>query len=160
LPGVKSGLKRLKENGHQIYIHTNQSGVARGYYSEDDVKKCMQKLFSKLEVEESFFSDICVSYGLDHSLDIRRKPSSYFGKNIIKRNECTARDLIYIGDRVTDLQTAFEIGCIGIGINTGIHDLENDLKNHQHLKGYAVYSCFNEVVDRILSTSCNSNKIN
>lgn len=36
LPGVLNGLKRLQEAGFLLIIATNQSGIGRGYYSEED----------------------------------------------------------------------------------------------------------------------------
>lgn len=38
LPGVISGLKKLQQNGFLLVIVTNQSGVARGYYKEEDIE--------------------------------------------------------------------------------------------------------------------------
>lgn len=32
-----------------------------------------------------------------------------------------------MGDKVTDLLTAKNIGCIGLGVNTGVHDLRHAL---------------------------------
>jgi D-glycero-D-manno-heptose 1,7-bisphosphate phosphatase len=37
LPGVAEGLKSLQEKGFVLLVITNQSGVARGYYSLNDV---------------------------------------------------------------------------------------------------------------------------
>lgn len=36
LPGVLDGLRLLQNAGYILIIATNQSGIARGYYSEDD----------------------------------------------------------------------------------------------------------------------------
>ena len=39
LPGVKIALKILQEAGYLLVIVTNQSGIGRGYYTEDDFSK-------------------------------------------------------------------------------------------------------------------------
>lgn len=39
LPGVINGLKLLQNAGYKLLIITNQSGIARGYYTEDDFLK-------------------------------------------------------------------------------------------------------------------------
>ena len=42
LPGVPQALKKLKDAGYKLIVVTNQAGVARGYYTEDDVKNLHQ----------------------------------------------------------------------------------------------------------------------
>ena len=39
MDGAKEALAYLTRQGYAIIVVTNQSGVARGYYTEDDVKK-------------------------------------------------------------------------------------------------------------------------
>ena len=39
LPGVIPALRMLQEAGYLLIIITNQSGIARGYYTEDDYQK-------------------------------------------------------------------------------------------------------------------------
>lgn len=42
LPGALAGLKRFHDLGYLLIVVTNQSGVARGYYTEEDVKRLHQ----------------------------------------------------------------------------------------------------------------------
>ena len=42
--GVKNSLKLLKDKGHKIYLHTNQSGVSRKYFTLKDVANCNDKM--------------------------------------------------------------------------------------------------------------------
>ena len=37
-PGVIRGLKYLKKNNYKIFLITNQSGIARGFFTERDLK--------------------------------------------------------------------------------------------------------------------------
>ena len=52
LPGVKKGLKKLQDFGFKLMILTNQSGVARGMYSEEDLKKFMAHMIEDLKKSE------------------------------------------------------------------------------------------------------------
>ena len=47
--GVFEGLLRLKELGFELVIITNQSGIARGYYSEADFKNLTKWMLIGLE---------------------------------------------------------------------------------------------------------------
>lgn len=49
LPGVIDGLKRLQDHGYLLVIITNQSGIARGYYTESDFHKLNDYMLTLLE---------------------------------------------------------------------------------------------------------------
>ncbi len=50
-PKVAEELKKLKEKGFLLVIVTNQSGVARGYFSEKTLRKINKSLVEKLKEE-------------------------------------------------------------------------------------------------------------
>lgn len=52
LPGVISGLKRLHNASYLLIIITNQSGIARGYFTEEHLKKFNDALLCRLKDEE------------------------------------------------------------------------------------------------------------
>ena len=43
-PGVAKALKLLQNNGIKTLVVTNQSGIGRGYFSEQDFLACQQAL--------------------------------------------------------------------------------------------------------------------
>ena len=60
LPGVVEGLQRLRAAGYSFAIVTNQSGIGRGYYSEQDYHDFQQHLLADLasfgiSIEGSYF---------------------------------------------------------------------------------------------------------
>ena len=46
--GVLKGLKYLKQNKFRVFIVTNQSGIARGLFTEKDLKILHQKIKKKI----------------------------------------------------------------------------------------------------------------
>ena len=52
-PSVAKGIKLLQENGFKIIIITNQSGIARGYFSEKTLGKIHEKMKKDLSKEDA-----------------------------------------------------------------------------------------------------------
>ena len=50
--GAISALKKLSKTDHKIIIATNQSGIARGYYNEKDLKKLHDWMLKELRKNE------------------------------------------------------------------------------------------------------------
>ena len=44
LPGVGPALARLVRAGHRLFLVSNQSGVGRGYFTEQAVAACQRRL--------------------------------------------------------------------------------------------------------------------
>ena len=51
LPGVPEALKAFKDQGYKLVVITNQAGVARGYYTEDDVRE-LHRYMNELLAEQ------------------------------------------------------------------------------------------------------------
>ena len=48
VPGVVEGLSMLQDAGYLLIVITNQSGIARGYYSEEDFLELNNWMISDL----------------------------------------------------------------------------------------------------------------
>lgn len=60
IEGVKEGLKNLMESGIKLFLHTNQSGVGRGYFPIKDVHLCNNKMMTLLGCDR-VFEDVCIA---------------------------------------------------------------------------------------------------
>ena len=127
LPGVREGMARLQAAGCLLFLHTNQSGVGRGYFKLEAALACNDEMVRQLGMGQRPFEAVCLSPEAPGAPVEYRKPSPRFGRELMARYEATAHDLCYIGDNLSDLLTAHNIGCRGIGVSTGVHDLEREL---------------------------------
>ena len=109
-PGVGEGIKKLKENGFKIIVITNQSGIARGYFTEDDLAKVhdkMKKEFQKFNVELDGI------YYCPHHPDGNcncRKPKTELFEKAIKEHDIDVKKSYTVGDKIQDVEAGKKIG--------------------------------------------------
>tara|TARA_B100000579_G_scaffold21758_1_gene15335 strand:+ start:2044 stop:3228 length:1185 start_codon:yes stop_codon:yes gene_type:complete len=108
-PGVISGLKLLRDNNYYIFIITNQAGIGRGIYSENQFYKLHINLKNKLQRNDVFFDDInFCPYHPDAKIkryrkvtDLR-KPGNLMVKQIKQKWHTKAKKSFMIGDQLSD----------------------------------------------------------
>ena len=140
LPNVISGLKLLK--GFKFIIITNQSGIGRGYYTEEDFHKFNNHLVKQLaaegiKIEETYFckhhpDDVCDC----------RKPSTKLLLDAVKKYAIDLKVSWVIGDHPHDIKMGKAAGCKAIYLLTGhgekhkaeLGDIKPDLVTDDFLK--------------------------
>jgi D-glycero-D-manno-heptose 1,7-bisphosphate phosphatase len=140
LPNVREVLCYFKDCGYKLFLHTNQSGVSRGYFQMSDVNRCNEKLIDLLDLGSDLFERICIAPDLESCSNNYRKPSSLFANEIISEYGILNSDLVYIGDNESDLQTALNIGCVGIGIISNSFRLDEFIYSNNGKKLFAYRS--------------------
>lgn len=113
IPGAKKAIKFIKSKGFKIVIVTNQSGVARGYFSIKDIYKLHRYLKNELikfgtSVDKIFFcpyhKDGIVKKYKKNS--IMRKPSIGMFLKASKVWSIDKKKSFMIGDQQTDMEFA------------------------------------------------------
>jgi D-glycero-D-manno-heptose 1,7-bisphosphate phosphatase len=150
LPGVAEGLQRLRNGGCVLYLHTNQSGVGRGYFAMEDAVACNERMIALLPLEVPVFAEICIAPEHPDQPPVYRKPSPAFGRALMVRHGFAADEVCYVGDALSDLMTARNLGCLGIGVNTGEHDLEALVAAEGLEQVFPVVGSFFAAVERIM----------
>jgi len=153
LSTVRDGLARLQAAGCLLFLHTNQSGVGRGYFALEVAMCCNDEMLRQLGFGDQLFAAVCVCPEAPDEVIEYRKPSPRFGQEMLARYGKNAGDICYVGDNVTDLLTAKNIGCQGLGVNTGVHDLHRELAAQGLAEHFPVYASFGEAVDSLLARS-------
>lgn len=124
LPGVPESLQHLKAAGYLLIVVTNQSGIAQGIYSEQDMEVCHAYLEEKCDglIDHFYFSP----YHPRITESLGRKPGTLlFEKGIAKFNIDPHLSWM-IGDRERDLIPAKQLGMktilVGAGAESGEYD--------------------------------------
>lgn len=143
LPGVVEGLKILQEAGFLLIIITNQSGIARGYYTEADFKSLNDWMLSTLR--DQGVAIACVYY-CPHLPEAKidayrkdcncRKPKLGLYKQAIGDFNIDLSKSYAIGDKLRDCAICGETECKGflIGNNEDNHIISQvKKKNFPHL---------------------------
>ncbi|WP_375578367.1 HAD family hydrolase [Marivirga tractuosa] len=112
LDGVKEALKILKESDYLLIVITNQAGVAKGLYKEEDVLKC----HTYLKVQTGGLIDD-IYFCLHHPIStesLLRKPNSLMLEKAIAKWSIDPEHSFMIGDSLRDIQAAEKVGVRGI----------------------------------------------
>tara|TARA_B110000858_G_scaffold79698_1_gene92309 strand:+ start:677 stop:1177 length:501 start_codon:yes stop_codon:yes gene_type:complete len=59
--GAKDSIKYLNNNGYYVFVVTNQSGIARGYFSESDVISLHKYINNELKIINAFIDEFFFS---------------------------------------------------------------------------------------------------
>lgn len=122
---VVEGLLKLRDLGYRFAIITNQAGIARGYYTEEDYLKLQSfiedDLFKKgIKIEKSYFCphhpNVTGKYGIECNC---RKPNTGNFELAIKEFDIDVKNSFMIGDKITDLIPAEKLGITPVLVKTG-----------------------------------------
>lgn len=108
--GVFEGLLKLKELGFELVIITNQSGIARGYYSEADFENLTKWMLAKLEKQGI---PVLKVYHCPHSPELCcecRKPKPGMILKAASELEIDLKNSILIGDKDSDIAAGLSAG--------------------------------------------------
>jgi D-glycero-D-manno-heptose 1,7-bisphosphate phosphatase len=127
LPCVTESILTARQSGAMLFLHTNQSGVSRELYKLEDVHAVNERMLELFELGPNVFDKICVATEHPDSPPIYRKPSPRFAFEVMQEYGFAPDEITYIGDRVTDLETALAAGTRGVGVATGLIDLRAEV---------------------------------
>ncbi|MGM0441612.1 MAG: D-glycero-beta-D-manno-heptose 1,7-bisphosphate 7-phosphatase [Elusimicrobiota bacterium] len=110
IPGVFEALRNFRKKGYILIVVTNQSGIARGYYSERDYKILNSYFLKKLEDEGITVDRV---YYCPHHPDDNcscRKPNPGMIKQATKNLNIQMEDSWVIGDKNSDVKLGKNVG--------------------------------------------------
>jgi len=120
LPGVFDGLRAFKKAGYLLIVITNQSGIARGYFSEVEYELINNFMIQKLKEEGILLDDVLYcphhpeAVEMAYRIDCQcRKPKLGLFYQAIEKWDICLQDSIAIGDNMRDLEICNGTNCKG-----------------------------------------------
>ena len=150
LPGVIEGLKILQEK-FIFFIVTNQSGIGRGYYTEEDFHNFNNHLIQLLESENI---EIIKTYYCPHLRENNcecRKPKTKFISEIIKEFDVNIKESWMFGDHPSDIQFGINAGCSTVFLTTGHGERHIDELKSLEIKPTIISNDFLSAVKEIIN---------
>ncbi|HEX7516961.1 MAG TPA: HAD family hydrolase [Chthoniobacterales bacterium] len=125
-PGAADALRRLKANGYKLVIVTNQSGIARNYFSEADYLAVEREFVRQLGdglIDASYYCP-----DLPDTNSLRRKPAPGMIFEAQRDHRFDLARSYFIGDKTSDIECGRNAGVRTILVQTGYGAHEIDCR--------------------------------
>ena len=119
LPNTLKALEKLSRTNYKIIVVTNQSGIARGLFTEkkiDEIHKHMLRQLGRkgIRIDKIY---VCPHHPDDNCTC--RKPRIGLLKKAAEEFNINLRESYLVGDTTQDVQTGLNAGCKTILVKTG-----------------------------------------
>jgi D-glycero-D-manno-heptose 1,7-bisphosphate phosphatase len=132
IPGSLQAIALLNQAGYTVVVATNQSGVGRGYYTEEGLARIHEKMQACVAALGGTIDRI---FYCPHRPDAHcacRKPAIGLFEQIATTYRINLKNIFSIGDSLRDIQAAQKVGCKPILVLTG--NGAATLKNNPELR--------------------------
>jgi histidinol-phosphate phosphatase family protein len=120
LPGTGEGLQQLKQRGYKLVMVSNQSGVGRGYFTQDRVEAVNRRL-QELLADAGAQLDLLLY--CPHAPEARcacRKPQPGMAEQACRHFQTTLRGALVVGDSDCDMELATRLNLPGYRLGSDL----------------------------------------
>ena len=154
VPGSLEAISLLKKHGYTIAVATNQSGIARGYYSDKTLHKMHEKMDALLQplngkVDAIFYCP----HGPDDNCSCR-KPRPGLYHQIAEKFNTPLKGITVIGDSFRDLEAALAVDAKPVLVRTGKG--EKTIAKHQkdlEINNIPVFDDLKDAITHLISNN-------
>lgn len=158
IPKSGDAIRLLNDNNFLVIVISNQSGVARGYYEEKDIKIFNDEMERLLKKENACIDSIYYCPHHPNAVVERyriececRKPKPGMIHQAIQKNSIDIRKSFVVGDKWSDINAGRSAGCKTVLVLTGHGNEERS--NKQVSADYIATDLFDAVTHFILTQS-------
>ncbi len=119
IPGAVGAIRVLREHGWLVVLITNQSGVARGYYTEQDVQAVNARLAADLEEAGAGLDGLYLCLHHPDAGCECRKPKTLLFRQAASDLDIDFGASVTVGDKVSDLEPGLALGGRTVLVLTG-----------------------------------------
>lgn len=119
MPDAVDSLRRLRQLNLGIIVVSNQSGIARGYFTAETVEQVHQRLRDLLAADGLAVDGIYFCPHVDDDGCTCRKPKPALVERAARELDFDPTACFVVGDRDADMGLAHNIGAVGILVRTG-----------------------------------------
>jgi len=136
--GIFALVKRFFDEGYLIFVVTNQSGIGRGYYSEEDFSLLTQWMIDVFKQKNISIEKVLYC---PHTPDAKcscRKPDTALIDEVLQHYSIDLSASYLIGDKQSDIDLAQNAG-IKYAIYIGNKNIKNSTENFSSIWEYKEY---------------------
>lgn len=123
LPGAITNLSKIaKELDYLLVMVTNQDGLGTDSFPENTFWPAQNKMLKTLEGEGVKFHAIHIDKSFEHENLPTRKPRTGMLEEYMNGGNFDLENSFVIGDRITDIQLANNLGCGSIYMSNKVHE--------------------------------------
>jgi imidazoleglycerol-phosphate dehydratase / histidinol-phosphatase len=122
IPGSITGLRKLIDRGYALVMVTNQDGLGSPAFPTENFERVHNKMLRLLEGEGIRFTDIFICPHLPNDHCECRKPKTTLLADFLNRYPVELERSYVLGDRMTDVELAKNIGCRSVLLRTNAID--------------------------------------
>lgn len=111
--------KIATEFNYTLVMVSNQDGLGTSFFPEEDFWPVQKFILNCFENEKIKFAEVLFDYTLKEENISTRKPGTGMLKSYIENPLYDLENSFVIGDRITDMKLAENLGCKGLWLNNG-----------------------------------------
>ena len=152
IPTVAEGIRKLNEGEIPVIMVTNQSGIGRGFFTEETLGRIHERLKEMLQERSAKVDDTFYCPHLPNSGCSCRKPEPGMLLQAQKKHGFDLSRSFVVGDRMMDIEMAHKVNAVGVLVPEpgDQYNVKEEIKRSKDRPDFQAHS-FAEAVDWILS---------